>query len=270
MLGPIRDRVLHRCELGEDATVADVGAGDGLLGFGAFERVRRGRVIFVDVSAELLADCQETARRAGVEQRCDFVSARAEDLAPIDARSVDAVVLRAVLMYVADKQRAFDEFFRVLRPAGRLSLYEPVNQVAAQLNADTLFGYEAGGCEDLAGRINAVYRKAHPADSPMMDFDEVDLFRAAERAGFEPVEVESHVEGRRESLFGPMAWADWLQIAPSPLAPTFGDAITRALGPDDQQRLEQRLRPLVEAGSPARVRRAGAYLWAQKPPLDDK
>lgn len=248
--------------------MADVGAGDGLLGFGALQRTRRGRVIFVDVSAELLADCRETARRAGVEHRCDFVSAPAEDLAVIDDRSVDAVVLRAVLMYVADKQRALDEFFRVLRPAGRLSVYEPVNRVAAELNADTLFGYEAGGCQDLAGPINEVYRQAHPTDSPMMDFDEVDLFRAAERAGFEPVHVELHVEGRRESLFGPMAWDDWLQIAPNPLAPTFGEAITRALDADDQQRLEQRLRPLVEAGGPARARRAGAYLWAQKPPPD--
>lgn len=217
------------------------------MGFGALRRMRRGRVIFVDVSAELLADCQKTARRAGVEQRCKFVSARAEDLAAIDDRSVDVVVLRAVLMYVADKQRAFDEFSRVLRPGGRLSLYEPVNQVAADLNADTLFGYEAGDCQDLAGRINEVYRQTHPPDSPMMDFDEVDLFQATEQAGFEPVEVELHVEGRRESLFGPMAWDDWLQIAPNPLAPTFGKAshgrLTPAISSDSSSVYARWLRP---------------------------
>lgn len=114
------------------------------------------------------------------------MSARVEDLAPIDDRAADAVVLRAVLMYVADKQPAFDEFFRVLRPGGHLSLYEPVTRVAAEFNADTLFGYEPGDCEDLAGRITEVYRQAQPADSLMMDFDEVDVFHAAERAGFDP------------------------------------------------------------------------------------
>lgn len=160
------------------------------------------------------------------------------------------VVLSAVLTYVADKQRAFHEFFRVLRPGGRLVVVEPVNHMAAELNVDTLFGYEADDYEDLPGRINEVYRQAHPRDSPMMDFDEVDLFRAAEQAGFGPVDVELHVEGRRESLFGPMAWDHWLQIAPNPLAPTFGEAITRAIDAGAQQRLEERLRPLVETGSP--------------------
>lgn len=33
-----------------------------------------------------------------------------------------------MLIYVEDKQRAFDEFFRVLRPGGRLSIYEPINR----------------------------------------------------------------------------------------------------------------------------------------------
>jgi arsenite methyltransferase len=35
---------------------------------------------------------------------------------------------RSVLIYVADKAGAFREFHRVLRPGGRISLFEPINR----------------------------------------------------------------------------------------------------------------------------------------------
>jgi ubiquinone/menaquinone biosynthesis C-methylase UbiE len=38
---------------------------------------------------------------------------------------VDVVTLRSVVIYVPEKQRAFDEVFRVLRPGGRPSLFVP-------------------------------------------------------------------------------------------------------------------------------------------------
>jgi ubiquinone/menaquinone biosynthesis C-methylase UbiE len=63
--------------------VLDVGCGDGLVAFGAIDRVGEGgRVIFSDVSQ-------------------DLIQARAEDLSPIHACSVDAVTTRSVLIYVS-------------------------------------------------------------------------------------------------------------------------------------------------------------------------
>jgi ubiquinone/menaquinone biosynthesis C-methylase UbiE len=40
---------------------------------------------------------------------------------------VDAVTTRSVLIYVKDKRRASEEFHRVLKPGGRLSIFEPIN-----------------------------------------------------------------------------------------------------------------------------------------------
>lgn len=60
--------------------------------------------------------------------RCRFVRAAAEDLGPIPDASVDVVTTWSVLIYVADKRRAFAEFFRVLKPGGRASLFEPINR----------------------------------------------------------------------------------------------------------------------------------------------
>lgn len=38
--------------------------------------------------------------------------------------SVDVVTVRSVLIYVQEKQNAFREFHRVLKPEGRLSIFQ--------------------------------------------------------------------------------------------------------------------------------------------------
>ena len=87
-----------------------------LAPFGA--RERGARVVFSDVSQDLLDACRQIA--AG-DDRCSFVRASATDLSVISDESVDVVTTRSVLIYVSERARAFTEFFRVLRPGGRLS-----------------------------------------------------------------------------------------------------------------------------------------------------
>jgi SAM-dependent methyltransferase len=100
-LRPVRDRVLASAEIQEGDVVLDVGTGDGLIGFGALELVgERGRVVFSDVSADLLARCREIAEGTPHGSRCDFLKASADDLAPVADESVDVVTTRSVLIYV--------------------------------------------------------------------------------------------------------------------------------------------------------------------------
>ncbi|MDQ3910939.1 MAG: hypothetical protein M3305_04010 [Actinomycetota bacterium] len=54
-LYPIRDRVLRNAAVSEGEILLDVGAGDGLIAFGALELVGgSGRVIFSDIFHDLL------------------------------------------------------------------------------------------------------------------------------------------------------------------------------------------------------------------------
>jgi len=59
-----------------------------------------------------------------VAERAEFVRAAAEDLSSIPDASVDVVTTRSVLIHAQDKDAAFREFHRVLRPEGRLSIFE--------------------------------------------------------------------------------------------------------------------------------------------------
>jgi arsenite methyltransferase len=66
-LRPVRDRVLENASLSECDTLLDVGAGDGMIAFGALERMGAGgQVIFADVSQDLLDHSRALAKERGL------------------------------------------------------------------------------------------------------------------------------------------------------------------------------------------------------------
>src|SRR5215472_2608171 len=125
-LYPVRDTVLGRARLRPDGTLLDVGTGDGLIAFGALERLGpSGRVIFSDISQDRLDHCRKAADAEGLLDRCSFILAAADRLTGMADGSVDVVTTRSVLIYVKDKAAALREFYRVLKPGGRLACSSP-------------------------------------------------------------------------------------------------------------------------------------------------
>jgi arsenite methyltransferase len=184
LLYPVRDTVLDKAKLQAGDTVLDVGTGDGLIAFGALNRLGpSGRVIFSDISQDLLDHCRAGAAAEGDLGRCRFVLAAADSLTGIADASVDVVTTRSVLIYVKDKAAALREFYRVLRPGGRISVFEPINVLMH--DPDRLGGYDITPVKPLAAKVEALYESVQPpGDDPMLDFDERDLVRYAELAGF--------------------------------------------------------------------------------------
>lgn len=264
-LAEVRDRVLDNARLTEGAVLLDVGAGDGLIAFGALGRMGpTGRVIFVDVSEPLLDHARGLAAAKGVVDRCAFIHASATDLRSIASGSVDVVTTRSVLIYVADKATAFREFRRVLNPSGRISLFEPINRYWALRGSPTSsFGIEVPEVADLARRLWDFYRSLQPLDTdPMMNFDEHDLVAACEASGFVDLHLTLHIIVRPRV---PQKWDVVLNASGNPDIPSLGEAITRLFTPDEAARYEAHVRPVVEHGTGVR-RDAVAYLTATKPP----
>ncbi|WP_250008328.1 class I SAM-dependent methyltransferase [Actinoplanes sp. M2I2] len=258
-----RDEVLDRASLAPADTVLDVGAGTGLIAFGALERLGPdGHVIFSDVSEAGLEECR---KRAGGDPRCSFLHAPAEDLSALPDASVDVVTTRSVLIYCDHKAEAFREFFRVLRPGGRLSVFEPVNRFLLEHRPDSLFGLRDPEVADLLAKVVAVYRDgARRGENPMTDFDERDLLRWVAEAGFDGVEVDyrAQLDVPAEPIGD---WAARKDAAPNPLAPTYGEAMTMALSEDERERLDTRMTQLAQSGTPTRRTLATAYIRALHP-----
>jgi arsenite methyltransferase len=247
-LAETRDKVLDGADLREGETLLDVGCGEGLIAFGALERSAV-TVIFSDVSTDLLDFCRKAASDLDMLDRCRFVEAAADDLGAIADASVDVVTTRSVLIYVQDKAAAFAEFARVLRPGGRISLWEPINRFGSQERwQESFIGFPVdGGLEEIAGRVRAVYEAIQPPDSdPMLDFDERDLLRLAEDAGFFPLELDLQAEVRHML---PRGWDSFVDTAWNPNVPTLRESMEQVLTRDERDRLTAHLRPLVEQGA---------------------
>ena len=139
-------------------------------------RVRRARAIFNDLSADLLGLCRDCAAETGALDRCRFVLGAVDDLQEIDEASVDVVTIRSVLIYVKDKLASLRECYRVLRPGGRLALFEPINRFIVADYGRTFCGYDVSPIDDIVAKLEAVYDAIQdPVDDPMVDFDERDL-----------------------------------------------------------------------------------------------
>jgi ubiquinone/menaquinone biosynthesis C-methylase UbiE len=259
-LHPVRDRVLDRAGLMPGDTLLDVGCGDGLIAFGALARLGpSGRVIFSDVSQDLLDHCRAVAEASGQLDRCEFVQATADRLAGVADGSVDVVTTRSVLIYVRDKAAAFSEFRRVLRPGGRVSLFEPINVLMHGVERDTFGGYDIRPIAPIMAKVTAAFRSFQPERDPMTDFDDRDLVRLAEQAGFAVVELELRVTYK--SARGPVPWERLLRSSGNPLVPPLAEILDRALTDQERAEFTAYLRPLVETGR-GTDRMAVAYLTA--------
>lgn len=257
-----RDKVLDNAAVGAGHVVLDVGTGGGLLAFGALDRVGPdGHVIFSDISQDLLDDCR---RRAPAGQS-SFLRASADDLSALPDGAVDAVVARAAMMYVRRKDRAFAEIFRVLRPGGRLSVFEPISGFAQPESPHLLMGVDVRPVAKLAAKVKAYAVARDTAENyATLDFDERDLLRLCERAGFTGIRLDYTA---RRDVTEPGLTDDWevfRKISASPLSAALGEAIEGALAPAEQEALIAHMRSRLAADPATVASDASAYLWATK------
>jgi len=112
------------CHIGAESRVLDVGCGVGVTPC-LLARRYGCRVVGVDLSERMVQRSRERAAREGLSGKVEFRVADAQDL-PFDDASFDAVITESVTSFPEDKQRAVEEYTRVVRPGGYVGLNESI------------------------------------------------------------------------------------------------------------------------------------------------
>jgi len=106
-------------ELQKGQVVLDLGSGAGLDAFIATQRVGpQGKVIGVDMTAEMVRKAQQFAREGGYKNM-EFKVGQLEHL-PISDETIDVIISNCVINHSPDKLAAFREAWRVLQPGGKM------------------------------------------------------------------------------------------------------------------------------------------------------
>lgn len=243
------ERVLAAAELKPGDTVLDLGAGLGLLSFGARERIGDGWVIAIDQSVDAL---EELLRRAH-ERNASGIMYLVGDAAalPLPDASIDVAVARSLLVHLDDVPAAVAELARVLRPEGRVSLREPLNRGGTYLSTAIDWG-------ELDERVRALWADVSAGD-PLQRLDAETVEAAF--AGWADVRVLVEDPGEEWVVTKESAHAR-LDATGGPDHPSLRERWQEAFSPEEVARLVAHLESLE--GTTVTFRRPEAYVTARR------
>ena len=267
----LADRVLDEAKPSPGMLLADIGAGEGLLAFRAIERVGPTlQVVLTDISGPMLRHAEALAVQRGVRSQCRFLECSAEKLADIADSTVDVAATRAVLAYVADKSAALREFYRVLKPGGRISIAEPILQDEAFFARALRRRVEEQGSRSEDRFLVLLHRwkaaqfpdtEEECAKSPIVNYSERDLINFVRGAGFADIHLQLNIDVTPSLV---TSWDVFLGTSPHPWAPSLSHILAAQFAPEERQFFEQIMRPIVESGKNLATDRM-VYVNAKKP-----
>jgi len=185
-LSLVKDKIIDRSNLKPDDTLLDIGTGTGLLAFGAYDFLRQhGKVIASDYVEDCIQECKKIIDSIEPQNKMEFLLSNASNI-DLPENSVDVTVMRSVMVHILEKQPVLDECYRVLKPGGRISIFEPIinsnTRNSELINPDNCPDFEK--YKEVESIIMTM-----PNDS-LMNFDEKTLQDNFVKAGFKKIKVD--------------------------------------------------------------------------------
>ncbi|MDF1516486.1 MAG: arsenite methyltransferase [Lutibacter sp.] len=154
-------------------SVLDLGSGAGNDVFIARNQVgETGKVIGIDFTEAMVEKANENKSKLGF-QNVEFILGDIEEL-PVASQTIDVVISNCVMNLVPDKNKAYQEVFRVLKSGGHFSISDVV------LNADLPKGI-LDAAEMYAGCVSGALEKT-------------EYLTVIENAGFQNLEIRKEHE----------------------------------------------------------------------------
>lgn len=254
----VRDKILNRANLKQDDVLIDIGTGTGLLAFGAYERLKNtGKVIASDAFIDCVDECFKFAESCGIESEMDFIQADATSTGLAEF-FVDVVVMRSVLVHILDKSKAINEFFRILKQNGRISIFEPI------IRKNTKY-YELMTPENYSNYQalkEAEDKMVSDENDPLMNFDEDSLKKDFEKAGFKNINIEVVTQSSTYQVSKEMI-DPWFNTPPSPGRPTVREKYLQYLSEDDVNDFIEKLKLDLD-GKTITINSPTVYIYAEK------
>lgn len=209
--------VLERLPLQGHETVLDAGCGTGRVTRLLAERLRRGRVIAVDASPDMVRKAREELPASCAVQVADLSDLELEE-------PVDAILSTAVFHWIPDHDRLFARLHAALRPAGRL-----VAQCGGRGNVDRV-SRALRELQELPPFDDSLSGWRGPWQFPSPEITRVRL----ERAGFADVstwlEPRPMVPDEPREYLRTVTLGPHLERLPEDLHDAFVDAVLARLG----------------------------------------
>lgn len=172
---PLYEKVSEFAEINPNTIVGIIGSSTGSLPL--FVASHAKKVIGVDLSKESLNFAKRRTNQLGVTN-IEYKKGDAEAL-PLEENSIDVALSDCVINLVPDKQKAFEEIYRTLKPGGSLVIADPVRKKPfAKITNEPV-----GGC--IAGTV------------AKEDYEEM-----LTKAGFDRIEITNITDLARKVFVG--------------------------------------------------------------------